>query len=235
MHGLARWFWLNYENASDAEVGEAVGKLHLAANGAALAEPFKGSIDGLALGDAAVVDLEDKGEPGARGMLMMTVIRCPLEKVEEQFIALDQKAIHPSYDKYSRAFTTDVDKYLERAEPFLGWSNEYTVSLLGSSYDARVDGGARFVPAQEGAPGRLFLARAFLKEPAHFNNEDDFFTQDYQVHVFYERAPNEVVHVFAKWVDMQFAGFGIEGDLLFNGTLDNLVKGDEEVEERCKS
>jgi hypothetical protein len=215
--GLARWFYSEYDAASDRAVAEAVANLHAALRAGEIEAPEQGRLS----------PLPEAADPGrVRGMLLVNLIRCPLAEVERLHTARDQRAIHPSFDRYERSYTSDPDAYFARRNPRLDWQNRYTVSLLGSSCEAEVEGGARF------ASGAL-LSRARLARPARFNNPDDYFRQDYQIQLFYERAPGEVVHLFAVWREMRFAGFSSDDDLFAALTLDSFARGDEEIEAHC--
>lgn len=233
--GLARWFWLS-AGEDDAAVADAAARLDATPAMRALGPPLEGGLRRLLPGDAAVVGLMTPDVSRAAGMVVLDVIRCPLDRVERLIAQTDQKALHGGFDRYSRTYTSDAAAYFERRVPRLDWRSEYTFSLLGTSYDAVLPGGLRRVPAQPGFPrGPVVVAHAWLPAPATVNGVGSYFRQDYQVQVLYERAPGEVVHLYALWREMKLAGFDTDGGVLVGETLDKLVAADHDFETHCGS
>lgn len=234
LDGLARWFWLNFPTASDEEIGEAVGKLHVAIDGANLDEELTVGVAHLHPEDVEHVGMGGKGDLAfARGMCMVAPTPCTMARLEELSIALDQKGLFGGYEAYTRAYTTDVEAYKRREEKILAWTTDYTIDNAGVRYDAHVLGEARFVTEVPGKSPHTYLQRAWLTEPAKFNNPDDFFRQDYQIIVTYEKQPGQLVRLFALWRDMTFAGFNTEEDFMVSFTLSGLVQTNDKIVELC--
>lgn len=232
LDGLARWFWLHYDEGEDEAIRAAADRLDVAMGG--LEDEIQSSLSVLTGTDTDhVVSTGRTDLSKAKGFMVGRTVKCSLEQVEKLFVQLDQKTLHPSYEAFSRAYTSDEAAYFARTTPNLTWGNSYTVSTLGTSYEAIISGGVRWIPAGAGGRGPLLLFRASMPAPATFNNADDFFRQDYQVQVFYERSPGVVVHLFVFWREFRFAGLDFEDDFMITTVLDSLSKGDDEYEEAC--
>jgi hypothetical protein len=57
--------------------------------------------------------------------------------------------------------------------------------------------------------------------------------QDYQIDLFYERAPGEVIHMFAVWRQMNVGTLSTNDDILVNIMLANFVEWDQEFSKLC--
>lgn len=233
---IARWTWVNYEAADDDALADAIVKLHAEVEALPVDDALEGYIDArLTKEDLEPVGLHEKNDPSkARGLLVATVIECPLAKVEPLIWALNQDELHPgTYDTYKREHTSSLEAYTSRKEPFLTWTTDIKATPLpGTTYTERILGGARWVPQSPHGP--VLLSRTVLPEPAKFDDADDYFRQDYQIEIFYERSPGQTVHVFGVWREMKVGGFETEGDTLASIQLSNFVKWDEKIEEICK-
>lgn len=233
---LTRWAWVNYERADDDDIADAIEKLHTELQGLDRSEPIKGTMDErLTREDLEPVQLQDKNDPAtARGFLTATVIACPLEKVEPLIYALNQDELHPgTYDTYARTHTSDLEAYVARKQRTLTWTTDIKATPLpGTTYTERIDGGVRWVAKTPLGPA--FLSRTVLPEPAKFDDASDYFRQDYQIELFYERKPGETVHVFGVWREMKVGIFDTEGSVLASIQVDNFVKWDEQLERLCQ-
>lgn len=230
LDGVARWFFRNAHQAPDDQVLEAVAKLDAAIEGPALAKALQLQLAPLTEDEALTVEAARGDLSQAFGIVAADLIECGFARVEELIISLDQKSLFGGYEKYLRVYTSDDAAYRARRAPFLTWTVDYTVSAVGVSYDATILSEVRFIPAAKGR-GPAFVQRSWLKSPGVFNNPDDFFRQDYQLHVFYPRAEREVIKVTAVWRDMRFAGF--EGSVLGDITLNGIVDFNRKLEEHC--
>jgi hypothetical protein len=234
---LARWFWLHHEDGTDKELADGLQKLEKQLAGLEVDAKETAFLTELKHGDVANVGGEgDFNLANARGMLMQNVIKCSFPKTESLFIAPDQKRVHASYDSYTRKYTSSFDDYVSRATKLLLMENTYAVSALGSSYTATLSGHVRFLPARttgDAPRGAALFYRATLPTPAKFNNDSDYFRQEYQEQIFYERAPEEVVHFFAVWRDIKMSGQDAQGSLLPQITLEQLAGGDDDYEKHC--
>lgn len=232
---LSRWLWLNYEAATDEDMAGAAVKLHAEMKDMPADDDDRGDLTRLSKADLELVGLEGNDPAKARGLFVATVIPCPLAKVEPLIYALNQDELHPdSYDAYKRTYTSDLGAYQSRAEPFLTWETEITATPVTVAYSEKLRGGVRWVP--ESPHGPVLLSRTWLPSPATFPGEDPedyFFRQDYQIEMYYERAPGETVHLFAVWREMKYGSFDTEGGSLANIQMDGFVDWDEAIAERC--
>lgn len=234
---IARWTWANYEAADDEAVADAIVKLHAELKDMPVDDSLEGSVDArLTREELEPVGLHEKNDPSkARGLLVATVIECPLAKVEPLIWALNQDELHPgTYDTYKREHTSSLDAFTSRQAPLLTWTTDLeATSPFGNTYNSRLFGGARWVP--ESPHGPVLLSRTVLPEPAKFEDDDAYFRQDYQIELFYERAPGETVHVFAVWREMKVDGLDSEGDTLVSFQMSSFVQWDERLEKLCQA
>lgn len=235
--GVLRWEWLNAGKATDAQMLDALEHLHAAVDGDTRTEEIDGTLEPLRDGDTDIVPMEHPGNPAtAHGLLIVRVVHCPFDETVRQFFEADQKKLHPSYDSYSREYLSDVAAWHDSRANTLDYLSTYRVSLLGSSYVATIHGQARRVPARRAGtpPGPLVVTRQWLPKDGVFTGSDtDFFRQDYQVQMFWERKPGEVMHAFGLWRDLRFAGFTLDDDTFVSGSLSSLSKGDDDIENAC--
>lgn len=241
LDGLIHFFWNSYQEGEDAQIREAVSNLHATTRADELEEARDGSFSDLAASEVAVVGLEGKVDPSAaRGMFLVNVIACPLESVERIVYALEQDQLYEDvYDRYERRYTSDLDAYVSRDRRSLTWEVDIAASVLGTSYEEHLKGGIRWVPA--GEPGSQFgpilVARTWMPEPARFESDSKSFDQDYQIEVYYERAPGEVVHLYGMWRQMDMGtilNLTQDNDQLVATILGNLADWDEQTGKLCK-
>lgn len=233
--GLARWFWAHYDDEDDA-IAEAVANAHAALGADALEDATDGLISDLAAEDLATVGLSETHDPTlAAGMYLSNVFACELGQLEEIVYHLAQDELYEGvYDAYSRSYTSDFDAYVAREAPTLGWEVEISTSvgLPNSAYTEWLDGGVRYVPDSDYGP--VLLARTWMPGPAEFEDPDKSFEQDYQIEVYWERAPGEIVHLYAIWRQIDLGGgLDQDSDLVVGTTLNNLAKWDEATAELC--
>jgi len=82
----------------------------------------------------------------------------------------------------------------------------------------------------------VFLDRAYLQEPAVFTagGGDSAFDQDYQIELYYERAPGRTLHFYALWRQFNISTLTSESDLYVNIVLGNLSDFDDRSSKVCK-
>jgi hypothetical protein len=257
--GAADWLYANFDGAEPAAIADAVAKMHDDLDAGAMTEAIETTMDPLsveavaAVGRTAVESLSeadqaevtdaqlDSGElarlSDQQGMLIVTVIGCPRDEVEALLAATNQDEIHGGYDAYDRRWDGDGADYFARTADRLTWTTDYTVSVVGSTYHATIEGGLRYVPATSGDDtfrfGDVVLGRAVLPEPGVFDTGEGYFRQDYQLDVLWERAPGETVHAFGVWRDLLVAGFHSSNPGFISLVSDRSVEADQEIEDLC--
>ncbi len=239
-HNL-RWFWVHGDSADDATLLDGANKLAVAGKADTRTAPLKGQMrERLVAADLAPVGLEAQDPSTARGLIVVNLFDCTLDKLERILIALDQQAQYEGvYDSYARRYTSDADAYLGRGASRLTWEVDVKASLpIADTYTSALRGGVRRVPgpADGATKGDFLVARTWLTAPATFaETSTSWFRQDYQVEVFWEQAPGRIFHGYGMWRDIKVGGFGltIEDNGLVNIVLDNLVKWDDETAKLC--
>jgi hypothetical protein len=237
LDGIIHWVWTNYEAAGDDDVELAVRNLHATTNAQSLDEAKSGGFSDITMEELAVVGMQDKVDPSAtRGMWLLNVIHCPIDQLEKITYALEQNELYTGvYDRYMRTYTSDFEAYTARTTPTLSWDVDIWATILGNSYYEKLHGGLRRV-TPEGRESPILLARTWMPQPADFEDDSKSFSQDYQIEVYYERAPGEVVHVYGIWRHMDlgtFLGLDTENDEVIATTLGNLEDWDEKTAELC--
>lgn len=241
LDGAFHWLWSHYEDEDAATLSDAVQNLHAASLADSLVEgePTDGALTDLSEEGAAAVGMGDDVDPSvASGMFLANVFPCTIERLEEIVIELDQMAQYDeAYEAYDRRYDTDVDAYLQRETPIVEWTSDIEATMLGAEYDERVLGQSRWLPAVEGLDpaGPAVVARYWLPEPANFANPDFFFTQDYQLEIYYERGDGLLVHLYAMWRHMGFLEADTDDESIRRIILDNLADWDDRTAELCAS
>jgi hypothetical protein len=238
--GLAenlRWFWLHAETADEGVLLEGLSVLSAAARADTRSAPLKGQLP-LRLGPADVV-AERGGSPGvdpagARGLLLLNPLRCTLLQAAPLLASADQQLLHPGlYDAYVRTFDAGAGPadFAEGRVDRLRWTAEWDAHFPpADGYHATQPGTLRRVG------GRLLLGRRWLSGPARFaEGSTSQFPQDYQLELFWERAPGELFHALAAWRELRIGGLGLttEDDAVFAPMLERLVELDGELERAC--
>ncbi len=229
---LSLWRAFDPMKASDADVKKAIADIQgiVARNGV----PLQVRLGPLNKDDEAIVGVT--GDPSkAQGMLLVHEIDCSLDQISKLVVALNQSTLYPDlYDSYTRMYTSDVNAFLGGA-PTVAWTTNYQATALSRTYQSTVLGEGRRVPGAmpNGAP--VFLDRAYLPHPAVFIKGDDSgFDQDYQVELYYETAPNKVMHFYALWRDFHITTVTSDTDLYVNLVLGNLSDFDTRSSKICK-
>jgi hypothetical protein len=231
---------VNYDSLTDSDVHDGVRNLDTEVSTLERENkiPLMAKLDDLQRSEIEHMGLPASTDPTlAQGMVVITTMPCTLEQVEAIIVGDDFGQQFPNvYDSYTRNYTTSIDDYLSRKTNTVSWITTYQATLLGDRYTAEVKGEARWVPADEGdvPNGPVLIDRAVLMKPGVFEGSSSkSFLQDYQVDVFYERAPGLVVHMFAVWRQMNVGTFSTDDDMLINISLANFVQWDQDMSKLC--
>jgi hypothetical protein len=238
--GLAenlRWFWLHADAADDGALLEGLVALSAAARADTRSTPLKGQLP-LRLGredvEAERGPSPDVDPAGARGLLLLNPLRCTLLQVAPLLASGDQAGLHPGlYDAYARTFTAEADPedFGQGRADRLRWTAEWQAHFPpADGYHATQTGTLRRVG------GRLLVGRGWLSGPARFTEgSTSRFPQDYQVQLFWERAPGELFHALAAWRELHIGALGLstEDDAVFAQMLERLVELNGELERAC--
>lgn len=256
--GSAAWLYEHAATAEPASLAAAVTLIAEDVGADSLAEPLQTTMTALsaeavaAVGRTAVEGLPPEEQVNVseadldagtyvrladqQGMMIATVIPCGLDEVEALIASPDQDEIHGGYDAYERRWDDDGDAYFSGEADTLSWTTDYTVSVVGSTYSATIEGGLRRARSDgsEGFPfGDVVIGRAVLPEPGAFESGDGYFRQDYQLDALWERAPGETVHLFGVWRDLLVAGFHSSDEAFIGLVSDRSVEADEEIAALC--
>ncbi|MCK6527061.1 hypothetical protein L6R50_05675 [Myxococcota bacterium] len=238
--GLFHYFWLKAspEAGSDEELLMAAANAHAAVEGDTLEERFDGALSDLGREHLDAVGIPGHMDPAVNaGFFLVGVLPCTLDQVERIVSDLRQDELYPgNYESYQRSYTSDADAYFAGEVPVLTFTTEIEAEFLpGAPYFETVLGELRRVPADEGAdlPGPVLVARYHIPEPAVFEDAGFFFEQDYQVEVYWERAPGEVIHAYGIWRHMGDATLTTDDEFVVRIILDNLGDWDDRTGEIC--
>ncbi len=238
-----RWFWVNGDTATDATLIDAAGKLASGGSADTRTAPLKGQMrERLSSEDLKNVGLEMNDPATARGLIVVNLFDCTLDKLENILIAQDQIAQYPDvYKSYVRTYSTDEAAFRARSTDVITWSVDLSAALpIDDVYTSVIKGGVRRVkaPADGATKGDFLIARTYLAGPATFTSPTttSHFRQDYQIEVFWEQSPGRIFHGYGMWRDIKAGGFNlsIEDNGFMNIVLDNLVKWDDQTAVLCK-
>lgn len=238
-----RWFWVNGDTASDETLIDGAGKLAIAGKADTRTAPLKGQMrDRLEPADLANVGLQDNDPSTARGVLVVNLFDCTLDKLQAILLSQDQITQYPDvYKSYVRTYTSDADAFTSGRSQVLTWDVDVQAPLpVDDVYSSLLRGGVRRVEAPVESPthGPFLIARTWLTAPATFSSTStSYFRQDYQIEVFWEQAPGRIFHGYGMWRDIKVGGFNltIEDNGFLNIVLDNLVAWDTRTAELCKA
>jgi hypothetical protein len=258
--GAAKWLYANYDEGDAAGIADAVDKISDDLDAGSISDAIETTMTPLSADAVATVDrvavesldedaqadvTDDQLDSGEfvrladqQGMLIVTVIHCSLADVEELLAMPDQNTLHGGYDAYERTWDADGDSYFAGETDRFTWSTDYTISTLGATYEANIHGGLRHVAAEDDDAfrfGDMVLGRAVLPEPATFTAGGDYFRQDYQLDLIWERAQGETVHLFGVWRDMELSGIKSSNGAYISVVSDRSVESDGEIEDACSA
>ena len=109
----------------------------------------------------------------------------------------------------------------------------YSATILGTSYTADLLSGVRRIP--ELSPfGPALVTAAWLTGPADFDSDSKSMDQDYQVEIYYERSPGEILHAYGVWREADFgSGFTSNDEGVQRLLLNSLADWDDTTVELC--
>lgn len=238
LDGLARWYWTEYDDASEEDVLTATANVWEAVAGDALTNvAIDGSLTDLSVDDVAHVELAEGTDPTlAAGVFFARSLACPIDKVETIVTALNQDELYEGvYDDYNRAYTTDDAAYFARETDRIAWQADIVGKLLGTDYTESLLGGARHVSAVGDEPfGDVLVARTWIPEPAVLDSNSRSFDQDYQMEMYAGRGAEESVHFYAIWRQTSMgSGLDQDNEAVMRIILNNLADWDDGTEEIC--
>jgi len=237
LDSLMQWFWENYEADDPAVLVEAVDNLHLEIGGDTFEDLEDGSLTSLSAEAADGLPISPAPDVAeARGFYLLNTFPCTLKTLESILYDLDQGSMYDdAYVTYRRSYLTDLDAYLDRQEDSLGWEVELTGDLLGADFTEWLQGGLRYLP--DTGQGPALMARTFMTKPSAFEEgSNKVFDQDYQIEVFYERSPGEIMHAYGLWRTMDMGGgITMEDDAAVRIILNNLADWDDRTAELCEA
>jgi hypothetical protein len=205
------WFWDNYSSGADSDIANAVtrydglGTINTVSAKAGMPS-WTGTLSvKLTTDDLAVVGMKGTDpSTAAPGLLVVTDMPCTLAQIEPLLYRQDQDKIHSGqYDSYARTYTSSLDDFTSGKSETITWTSTYKPN--GLPYTATVSGGLRLIPdlGKSTSPfGPVLLARTWLPQPATFSVNGQYFKQDYQMEVYWERTPGHTIHSFADWRDI---------------------------------
>lgn len=231
----ARSFWTAYAKASGADVKKEMAGIEGVIQRTSTV-PMQVKIGDLTKAETDLV-LPGKDPTPAQGMLIVTELDCPLDKVEQYVIASNQSELYPGlYDEYKRSYTSSAAEFLSRAKPDLTWRTDYKATALSRSYLSELTGGAWRVPDASPTGGPVLLSRTYLNKPANFiSGEPASFNQDYQIEVYWEVSPGRTRHLYGLWREFSLTTLTSESDLYISIVLGNLSDFDARTSKICRS
>ena len=236
LDGLFHWFWTNYEAATDDDWLDGINNAHAAMGMGVLEDVVDGSLSSFTREEMDLVAMREDADPGElAGLYLLNVLPCTVEQVEEIVTSLDQMAIYDeAYESYAREYTSDEEAYFDREEATLSFSSDIGATMLGASYTETVEGLVRWVPRDDDHNhGPVLMARYHMPEEAIWDTSGFFFTQDYQVEIYYERSPGELAHLYGLWRNMGYQEGSTSDGNIARMVLDRLAEWDERTAEIC--
>lgn len=229
LDGLVHYFWQH--PADDEALADAVLQLH-ELQGASLEETTDGVVSRLTLEEATLVDGVDDDPAQAAGIYMLNPMSCDIDTLEQVLAALDQdEQRRGTYEEYERTYTSDPEAYFARTTPELTWDISLEATVVFSRYTSELSGGIRRVETEIGP---MIFARTWFREPAEFGGNSTW-EQDYQMEVYYERAPGDIVHLYAMWRELEVSSFSSEDESIQRSVLNGMADWDEDTEDLCES
>ena len=227
LDGLVHYFWQH--PADDEALAEGTLQLH-AAVGADLEDTTDGVLSRLTDEEVALVDGVDDDPAQAAGIYMVNRFACDFDVLEQLLVATDQaEQRRGTYESYERTYTSDAEAYLAGTVPELTWDISLEATVVLSTYSSELSGGIRRVDTEA---GRMLFARTWFREPASFRNNNTW-DQDYQMEVYYERAPGDIVHLYAMWRELEVSGFSSESESIQRSVLNGMADWDRDTEDLC--
>ncbi len=241
LDGLFHYTWTKYGDGLDEELAGAIVNFDAAVDAANLDGVVDGSLSEFTRAEMDLVDMRDDADPAElAGMYLTNSLDCTLDQVEAIVTALEQDELYTGeYESYDRRYTSDADAFFAREDPQLSWDVDISAEFVaGALYSEFIHGGARHVPIVDGETsphGPILLTRTWMPEPAVFENDDYYFTQDYQLEIYYEREPGRVIHLYGLWRHSGFIDLNTDDEFLVRQILNALADWDVRTVELCAS
>lgn len=241
LDGLFHYTWAKYADGLDEELAQAVTNFDVAVDAEGLEEVIDGSLSEFTRDEMDLVDMRGDADPGElAGMYLANSLDCTLAQVEAIVTALDQDELYTGeYEAYDRRYTSDADAYWAREASHLAWDVDISAEFVaGAMYSEFIHGGARYVPDvddQVSPFGPGLVTRTWMPEEAQFDNDDYYFTQDYQLEIYYEREPGRVIHLYGLWRHSGWLDLNTDDEFLVRQILNALAAWDARTVELCGS
>lgn len=239
LEDMLPWMYGNWETASDAELAGRFAELSAAATPVTVGNPQRGKLVKLKPEHIAPYNLSPRDVNKADGLYLFNAFHCTLGQLEKILISKQQMDLFPDggYEGYEKIYTTSLDDYLARKTPVLHWESNLTASKVVATLQETLQGGVRLVPDQGKAKtpwGAALVAWTLMPNPAKLDDPDYFWRQDYQVEMYYERTPGEIVHAYGMWREVYVTTFlDSTTDGFVERVSDALVDWDEQTAANC--
>jgi hypothetical protein len=235
------WFWTHADDETDAVISDSAATLSTAGKADTRVDPLKArSRVTLTPAELAPVDLQTNDPSTARGILMVDVFSCSLDKLASILSDPAQATLYPNtWDKYVRTLTGDRDAFLGKTATRLTWDAEVDITFpVADSYTSTMKGSLRRVhPPAAQVPSDIILARTWLAAPAHFltASSASYVKQDYELEIFWEQRPGTIFHAYGMWRDVKVGGFDytLDNNDFFTIVSNNLVDWDTKTAALC--
>jgi hypothetical protein len=235
---LIHFFWNEFENEDEAILAEALVNLNKAVDGRTFEDVMDGTLSPLSDGDMKVVELKGMKPAKAQGLFIANVLQCNREQMLAVLTHKHQDELYDTYNSYERNFFSSRSDFLDKSADSLDWDVTYGAAILGADFTSFAFSGLRRINKidNEASPfGDVYLARTWAPVPFEFqDNSNKTISQDYQIEVFYPRAPGEMVHVYGMWREADFGiGFSTDDEGVQRIALNNMAGWDTKTEENC--
>jgi hypothetical protein len=240
LDGLFHYIWSHLDEGADEELAGAAVNAHAAVDGGTLAEPLDGTVTDLDRAALETVGMPASADPAAAvGLYRVGWLPCSLDQVERAAISDELVELYPDLiDDSERTYLSDLAAYQSREAATLDWESRIEDSLAGTAYSKRVLGGIRRIPVLDDVAspwGPVLVTRAWLPEPAVFDGDDYYWDQDYQVDLYLERAPGEVLHLLALWRSVGMGTITSDNEFMQTMILKARADWDERTAELCEA
>lgn len=233
---LAHFLWTQAEIGTAEERHAAIANLHDALGGDVVDEAIDGTITPLTREEVALVGNDDEDPGLAQGVYMAKRIDCDMDTLEDIVSHPDQDVLYTDlYDHYSRTFVQDRDAWVAGEHHDLELTVRYTGSAIGATYDATSKARLqRVAPVEDARFERFVVYRSFFPEPAVFEGNGKDFVQDYQLELYWEHHPGEVLHFYGMWRQADWGGgFSSNDEPIQRLVLNALSDFDDTTSELC--
>ncbi len=251
LDSLFHWFWTHYDEeisedvsteydgGSDTEIALGVINAHEVVDGDHVAEAEMGLLSDFSRAEMDLVGMRDTADPAVPdGMYVVNAFVCSLDELRAILVRQDQDQLYEdNYDSYDRSYTSDYGDFASGESSTITWTVDMEAEwMAGATYTETLHGGLRWIPEvdEETSPwGPILMARTWMPDEAEFDNDDFYFTQDYQIEVFWERAPSQIVHMYGLWRQAGFGDLSTDDETIAYNILGALADWDDTTAEIC--